>query len=521
MDFLVLSPPVIPPSEPPSGAFLLAAGLTGRGFSVGLLDLSIEFFHSALSDLPSSPKGALQYLLNTPGGYTPDAHRSAAGRIHAATSAFGDKYPGWKLTMMDLTPPWRVHHPSALANLLDREQSPFRMLFESCLEPILETRRPKQVLISLAYLSQLPAAVALHLFLLEKGHRPIVGGSLPNSLHATGHGLHALKAVFPQISIGDGSSLLGPKASGRMLDSLAWPEMLSERQYLSARPIIPLALSSGCYWNRCLFCPDRDMPYFSLCLKTISDFMKTVPQDVARRGPVIHFLDSALPPKSLRAFLPIAASHNLGFFGFARPTAHLTKDNLLEDAAAAGCLMLQLGAEGGSGPLLDRFQKGICPDESKAVITRAAAAGIRTYLYLLFGLPGESLSDLQMTRHWAAQTGPCIDFLNLSLFNLPRYCELTDKAEEFGIRISDYPHDPEGDGIRLYRPFLCNGVDPKDQARRFLKELKAMPSLRKARLQTPRWFRAAHLALMKIDGRALPHPVKSDNKIQNSQETES
>lgn len=513
MDFLVLSPPVIPPSEPPSGAFLLASGLAGRGLETGRLDLSLSFFQQLFKKRTPAQDAALRYLTERSGGYLPSAHRSAAGHLHAAVSKFGEDFPGWRLTLMDIAPPGRIHHPHALQQLLKNSPSPFQLTYDTVLAPALEKYRPKQVLISLAYLSQLPAAIDLQQFLAARGITPVVGGSLPNSLHATGRGLEALHAVFPNILIGDGRALFSKSESERLLTRLSWPTLPSKENYISARPIIPLVLSSGCFWNKCLFCPDRDLPYHALSAQTISDFLLSIPDDILRRRPVIHLLDSALPPRSLREFLPLAATHGLDFFGFARPTRHLLKDNLIEKAAESGCLMLQLGAEGGSESVLDRFHKGISPTESAEVITRAAAAGIRTYLYLLFGLPGETQADLDRTLQWARNIGSAVDFLNLSLFNLPRYCELADRAAEFGIDLRDYPTDTEENGIRLYRPFLADGVDPREQARKFLKIFRQDPAVRPAHLQTPRWFRAAHLALMHIGGRRMSQGGIAANEI--------
>ena len=62
MDYLVLAPPVCTPAEPPSGAFLLAAGLKGRGYDVGLLDLSLELFHQFIGEQSVAVKNAARYL---------------------------------------------------------------------------------------------------------------------------------------------------------------------------------------------------------------------------------------------------------------------------------------------------------------------------------------------------------------------------------------------------------------------------------------------------------------------------
>lgn len=503
MDFLVLSPPVCTPSEPPSGAFLLAAGLRGRGFDVGFFDLSLELFHQLFERSGAATQGAVDYLLTAKKGYTAEHHRSAAGHLHSALKQINGRHPGWKLTLMDFTPPGRVHNPSEIAALFRHGESPFAPLWEEVLLPRLTALRPSKVLISLAYLSQLPGAIDMVGYLSGKGIPSVVGGSLPRSLAATGKGLEALKGVFPDILLGDGITLLKEESGARMLDRLAWPTVVSDRPYLSARPFIPLALSSGCFWNRCLFCPDRGLPYYPVRLDAIEQLLSTIPEDVMTARPVFHLLDSAIPPKQLRRFLPLSKAAGTGFFGFARPTAHLMKEELLRDAADSGCLMLQLGVEGGSAALLGRYQKGIDPEESRQVIRVAATSGIRTYLYMLFGLPGETAEDLSATRAFLAEEAASIDFLNLSLFNLPRHCELAKRAEEFGIRIGEFPgRDGE---IRLYRPFTAKGVDTRQQARSFLtSRITADETIRAAYLRTPRWLRAAHLSLMILEGRRSP-----------------
>jgi len=79
-------------------------------------------------------------------------------------------------------------------------------------------------------------------------------------------------------------------------------------------------------------------------------------------------------------------------------------------------------------------------------------------------------------------------------------CELTERAGEFGIRpVRRLQGD---DRIRLYLPFTTSGESPRHEVRRFLAGAKASrPGLRSVLTRTPRWFRAAHLAMLEIDGR--------------------
>jgi len=505
MDFLVLAPPVITPAEPPSGAFVLAAGLAGHGFEAGLLDLSLELFHRLL-DRPDPPgihcSSQLAYLLEAREGYTPARHRTAVGEIHRKLAQFTDSNPGWRLTLMDLSAPARVHDPAGLAELLAR-RSPFTGLWDEVLEPALARFRPRRVLVSLAYLSQLPATIDLVSYLGARGVEALVGGSLPRSLASTGHGIGALSRVLPRVETGDGLGLIADRPEGHLTDHLGWPTIVSERPYLSARPIVPLSLSTGCCWRRCRFCPDRELPFVKVPIAAIDTLLSAMPTAIASRGPVVHLLDSSLPPSLLRRFLPLARQHGLGFYGFARPDVGLAAGDLIERAAEAGCLMLQLGAENGSPDLLARYDKGFSPVEAERAIRAVAGAGIRCYLYLLLGLPAETEADREATRELVVRNNDAIDFLNVSLFNLPRFCELSRRAEEEGIEIGDFPDEREL--IRLYWPFTVGGRSPRKAAREFLKRrFDVDPAIRAARLRTPRWLRAAHLALMRLDGRQGP-----------------
>jgi hypothetical protein len=533
MDTLILSPPACTPAEPPAGAFTLAAALAGHGVEAGLLDLSLELYHRVLEP-PATRSAALRSALRTlrkePGGYDPARHRSALGHLHHALRGWNAAHPGWKLTLMDLTPPGGVHVPRRIAARLETEPSPFAKLWAEALDPVLDRERPRRVMISLAYLSQLAATVDLAAHLRARGVTPAVGGSLIRSLELTGSGLRALRDALPGVALdsGDGAGLLGNAKPG-LLQRLAWPRLLSPRPYLSARPIVPVPLSVGCYWRRCLYCPDRTLPHQRVPLRALAGLLESLPPDVREAGPVLHLLDSALPPGATLAALDLFRDHGVRFYGFARPTRKWLEGDRLGRCAEAGALMLQLGIESASPGLLARYQKGIEPADAERVLDAAAEAGIRTYLYLLFGLPGETAADREATRSLLVRRQAAVDFLNLSLFNLPRDCEMSHRATELGLELQPLPAEvdevvgkdqertrsnerrdagdrPGDDGrLRLYWSFRYQGTSPRKEARRFLeKRLRPTPEVRAAIQRTPRWLRAAHLALMRLPGRREP-----------------
>ncbi|MCK4506275.1 MAG: radical SAM protein [Candidatus Aegiribacteria sp.] len=508
---MIISPPVITPSEPPSGAFLLAAGLEARGISAGFLDLSLEFFSYIFSKVPEgrgypAVKSALTYLRNN-SNYNPGQHRTVSGVLNSALKSFSKGFPGWKISLMDLTPPSEVHKPEELLRICNQEVTPFSEFWEEYLLPILQEHLPKTVLLSLSYLSQLPAGIDLAEFLKSNGYRVITGGSLLNSLDRTGKGFDLLRRVLPETVLGDGSLLLGVETEDdSLLSRLSWPYMLNPWRYVSGRPVIPYALSTGCAWNKCLFCPDRKRKLSIFGKEVFEEFISTVPPSIMKQKPVIHLLDSTIPRKTLLDILPALKEKSLDFYGFIRPEKWISdQSDMLADH---GCLMLQLGAESGSYSLLDRFNKGIDPETSLEVIRNCAGSGIRTYVYMLLGLPGETLEDLDASVSFLREAGNSIDFINFSIFNLPTNCELSDRADEFGIELV-YDNSPE-DVIRLYMPFLCEGQNPRIMARGFItEELSRLPSVSKAQLRTPKWFRTSHFPLIEIPGR-ISHGAGSE-----------
>jgi hypothetical protein len=509
MQFLILSPPVITPAEPPAGPFLLAAALTARGIEAASMDLSLAFINRLLRDAPEGRgcppvPAALEYLCGSSAGYDAHLHRTASGIIGSAVGRYSAAFPGWRLTLMDSLPPCDPHSPSELQRLCtSNARTPFAGVWEEELDPVLLQMKPREVLISLSYLSQLPAAVDLQRHLASRGIRPMVGGSLPRSLALSGDGVDLLASVFPGLTTGDGSELAGGGAP--LLSRLAWPGPLGmDQRYISARPVIPFALSTGCWWDRCLFCPDRGREHSIIGRDTLEGFLSTVPHEIMARKPLLHFLDSAIPPSAF-AWLPdVMEGTGASWFGFVRPTGHLLHpEGLLERLAGSGCAMLQTGVESGSPRILDGFRKGLDPSTAVQVLRLSAEAGIRNYVYLLFGLPGETAEDRELTLRLIEETSGSIDFLNTSVFNLPWNSELTSRAAEYGIEPGDF--DAPAHAVRLYRPFTCEAGNPRSEARTFLRERLAVhPAASAALGRTPRWFRGSHMAMMRLPGRRDP-----------------
>jgi len=84
--------------------------------------------------------------------------------------------------------------------------------------------------------------------------------------------------------------------------------------------------------------------------------------------------------------------------------------NIMKDA---GCWMVSFGLESGVQEVLAAANKSITPDQSRAAVRAAKAAGLLTVGHFVLGLPGETEETLRKTLHFSRTVG--IDFAEFYL----------------------------------------------------------------------------------------------------------
>ena len=146
--------------------------------------------------------------------------------------------------------------------------------------------------------------------------------------------------------------------------------------------------------------------------------------------------------------------------------------------------MLKLGIESGDPGVLASLNKGIDVRTAAAALKRLKAAGISTYVYLLFGTPAETPAAAARTLAFTAEHAEEIGFLNLAIFNLPAYGPETREfaSGEF------YPGD-----LSLYRPFAHPQGWNRGEVRRFLeREFRRHPAVAAILRRDPPFFTSNH-----------------------------
>jgi radical SAM superfamily enzyme YgiQ (UPF0313 family) len=368
------------------------------------------------------------------------------------------------------------------------QKDPFFPCFEEFLPSALGTQAPKIVGLSLNYLSQAVSTFAMIGSLRKKFPRLtiVLGGGLVTSWVRRPGWRNPFEGLVDSLIAGPGEnallSLSGKPSSE--VNSHGLPDFgaFPLTGYLSPGFILPYSASSGCYWNRCLFCPERaeGNPYEPKAAAQVIQELK----DLTRRHrPVlIHFLDNALSPALL---IQLARDWlRVPWYGFARITDHLDDLDFCRALKKSGCAMLQVGIESGDPGVLEKLQKGIDLEVASRVLRNLRKAGIATYVYLLFGTPAESEKEARETLQFAVRHGEEINFLNLALFNLPTYGE---EAQKLATR----PFY-EGD-LSLYSSFIHPQGWNRDAVRSFVdKEFRKHPAIAPILRREPPLFTSNH-----------------------------
>ena len=180
---------------------------------------------------------------------------------------------------------------------------------------------------------------------------------------------------------------------------------------------MPYSGASGCYWNRCGFCPERaeENGYPPVPVRQAVAELESL--KAATKPVLLHLLDNAVSPALMQALIdrPIG----IPWYGFARIHGLLADLDYCMALRRSGCVMLKLGLESGDQDVLDRMHKGIDLATASRVLTNLKKAGIAVYLYVLFGTPAETEMGARKTLEFVALHREAICFLNAALFNMP------------------------------------------------------------------------------------------------------
>ena len=545
---ILIYPPVAKPCEPPAGIARLCGALNHHGIKYSVLDANLEGLLSLLKTPPVSldtwtfraSRHLFRHLASFNGwdAYQDDGRYRRAIKDLNRLLEMAARSNHVRLGLAnyqheELSPARSTDLVRAAEN---PEDNPFYPYFEKRLTELLKSEQPSVIGFSLNYLSQALCTFAMIGFLRREcsGVKLVLGGGLVTSWMRRPHWSNPFKGLVDHLVAGPGeapllsligvnpvrnsSGALNPSGIILKCDPAAeqWDiisngvkglngcgerqfgidhyrpnyDSLPTRDYFAPGPILPYSSSSGCYWNRCSFCPERaeGNPYIAIpAEEVILDLLHLVDK---QKPVLIHLLDNAISPSLMKEIF----KHPPGvpWYGFARMTRHLTDLDFCLALKQSGCVMLKLGLESGDQTVLDDLQKGINLEEASSALKNLKKAGIATYVYLLFGTPPEGLIEARRTLEFVVRHHDCIGFLNLAIFNMPIYGPEAQQMETKTFY--------EGD-LSLYTSFDHPKGWSRPLIRQFLdKEFKRHPAMAPILRRDPPVFTSNHAPFFVRDG---------------------
>jgi radical SAM superfamily enzyme YgiQ (UPF0313 family) len=542
---ILIYPPVSRPCEPPAGIAKLSGALKHHGIKHRVLDANLEGLLFLLQNAKEPQHGLsgtwtrrafrnsrrnLDALRDWRTYRSIDRYKRAVLDLNRALEVTSGglatvglaNYQHTTLTPLksrDLI--WAAEHP---------EQNPFFPYFSERLRSLLEEEQPAAAGFSLNYLSQALSAFAMIGFLRKEcpDIAIIMGGGLATSwmarpdwkdpfgglidqivsgpgeyklvslLHGNRHGSQRGTINYPPLCPlpsreGNIKSSLAPR--GRGLGEGHFPgndadgghispdyDRLPIDDYLSPGPILPYSGSTGCYWRRCSFCPEKaeGNGYIPVPVRKAAADIDAL---VRKKSPaLIHLLDSAVSGALMDELIksPPAAP----WYGFARVERRLADPDFCAALRSSGCVMLKLGIESGDQGVLDKMEKGVDLAVALRVLKALKQAGIATYVYFLFGTPAESLTEARKTLQFTVDHGDKIGFLNLAIFNLP--VSAPDAAQ---LATDDFY---DGD-LSLYTDFVNPSGWNRKEVRLFIEdEFRKHPAVSSILRKEPPLFTSNH-----------------------------
>jgi hypothetical protein len=498
---VLVHPPVTKPCEPPSGLAHLAGALRAHGIQYRLLDANLE---------------GILYLLKRPVEAHDTWTRRALKHIDSNLESLRNidlyrKFDKYKKTVLEVN---RLLGKSAgdgvrvsledyehtvfspvktddlLYAALHPEKSPFYPYFSERLREIIGKKQPRFIGFSLSYLSQALCAFAMIGFV--KTHFPdlkiILGGGLLTSWIKSPAWKNPFNDIVDHFVCGPGEvkllALLGEEPLQKTHYKPTYDFECTD-QYLSPGLIMPYSASSGCYWGKCAFCPERaeGNSYIQRPPQTVVSELLCLVEEI--KPALIHLTDNAISPAVLKCLAE--SPPGVPWYGFACVTDHLADADFCGALKQSGCAMLKLGVESGDQHVLDAMRKGTDISTTSRVLKALSRAGIATYVYLLFGTPHESEKEARTTLDFVAQHSAYIDFLNLAIFNLP----LLSPDSKALQRSSFY-----GGDLPLYSDFIHPKGWSRTKVRRFLDhEFKRHPAIKPIVQKQPPLFTSNHAPL--------------------------
>ncbi len=202
--------------------------------------------------------------------------------------------------------------------------------------------------------------------------------------------------------------------------------------YPSHEKAFPYMIKDKCYYGKCHFC-NGDKVEEQNTVKDVTAAFEHMGKIAAKMGIYnAYIVDAALSPRDLKAIAALPAKTQLRWIANGRFEKNLKDENLISQLSQKGCVMLRFGLESASQKVLNLMNKGTDISVAEDILRLTFQYGIKNHVYLMFGYPGETKEDRELTLNFLSRNREVISSYSVSLFQpIPKtqvYAELLNKV---------------------------------------------------------------------------------------------
>jgi anaerobic magnesium-protoporphyrin IX monomethyl ester cyclase len=436
------------------------------GFGPESLTAAVECF--------KDPKGFYDYQRS---------YKKAAGRLNAFFRLLSAVHFPTEVTAHEYT---SVRSLQTLGNILahrGRRLNPYMDYYEEVVFPQVAAAGPAVVGLSVVFGSQAVQGLVLGRLLKERlpGLHVTLGGAylsqwlllLDDTLlgelfkcadsFILGEGEMAFAELLDRVVQGrtlDGvpNLIFRPQGAGKIhrFEELEYPEVaelpppdfsdLDLDAYLLPKPVIPYAISRGCYWGRCVFCQNRYGDNQMRRYQTVPvDKAVTEISELLERYHTnkVNFSNDVIDPAYLKRFSEAVLASGRKFFWNSDLRAEKAFDrDLCRLMARAGLRSVAIGLESGCPRILQAMDKGIQVETARQVMKNLYDAGVATQVMGIFGFPGETEKDGLATVRFLEDNVDRISYYVMGLLLVMPGSRMFRDPAQYGVSSISFENNP-------------------------------------------------------------------------------
>ena len=228
-------------------------------------------------------------------------------------------------------------------------------------------------------------------------------------------------------------------ASPLSIDDLPTPQFdgLPMHQYYSPQLALPLAITRGCYWEKCAFCTLYKVIGPGYRQRSLDKVMDDIQEVTSKwNSDVIYFIVEDMPPQVFKALPGALRERDLQvkWWTDARLERNLFSPELCRELYASGCRRIAFGFESGSQRLLDLMEKGTDLEESTTILGNLHEAGISVTLYTMIGFPTETVEEAKSTLQWLRNHRDIVHEVSLRIFYIDHLSKVFEHPDHYQVK---------------------------------------------------------------------------------------